>query len=197
MTSVGHSLAPLVLRDPHPAHAGPIVPPTFDDVYDNHFSFVWRTVRRLGVPRHAVDDAVQEVFVVVHRRLADFEGRSSVKTWLTGITLRVASEHRRRARKNPTADVDAETLHAGPERRPDDAATKAEALRVLHGILDQMDDDRRDVFVMAELEEMTVPEIAESLGTNVNTVYSRLRTARQEFDQAVSRHRTRDAWRLR
>ncbi len=170
---------------------------TFDDVYDTHFAFVWRTVRRLGVPRDAVDDAVQEIFVVVHRRLADFEGRSSIKTWLTGITLRVASEHRRRARKVPVAEVDPETIDAGKDRDPHDAATKAEAVRVLHRILDELEDERREAFVMAELEQMTVPEIAESLGVNPNTVYSRLRAARQDFDAAVLRHRTRDGWRLR
>ena len=64
--------------------------PAFERVYEEHFDFVWRSLRRLGVPRSALDDAVQEVFLVVHRRLAEFEGRSSLKTWLFGIAVHIA-----------------------------------------------------------------------------------------------------------
>ena len=70
-----------------------------------------------------------------------------------------------------------------------------EAVRTLHTILDELDDEKREVFVLAELEQMTVPEIADAVEANVNTVYSRLRAARREFDQAVLRHRAREQWR--
>lgn len=170
---------------------------SFEAVYHAHFSFVWRSAKRLGARDASLDDAVQEVFVVVHRRLADFEGRSSLRTWLFGITLRVVRDHRRSARRrDPGCEVDPDTLRANCSG-PAETAEKAEAVRLLHALLDELDDDRREVFVMAELEQMAMPEIAEALGINVNTAYARLRAARQEFEQALARHRARDMWRLR
>jgi RNA polymerase sigma-70 factor, ECF subfamily len=169
----------------------------FDDVYREHFAFVWRAAKRLGASDGSLDDVVQEVFVVVHRRLGDFEGRSSVKTWLFGIALRVVRDHRRAMRRRcvePAVDVD--TLESSANG-PAENAERAEAVRVLHALLDELADERREVFVMADLEQMTMPEIAETLGINVNTAYARLRLARQEFEQALARHRARDQWRLR
>src|SRR5882724_509457 len=75
---------------------GPAVP-GFSAIYDAYFDFVWRSLRRLGVPEATLDDAAQDVFVVVHRRLPEFEARSTVKTWLFGIVLRVVATHRRTA----------------------------------------------------------------------------------------------------
>jgi RNA polymerase sigma-70 factor (ECF subfamily) len=169
----------------------------FEDVYRAQFSFVWRSAKRLGLRDASLDDAVQEVFVVVHRRLAEFEGRSSLRTWLFGITLRVVRDHRRAdRRRDPGPPVDPDTLRA-TDSSPAESAEKAEALRLLHALLDELDDERREVFVMAELEQMAMPEIADALGINVNTAYARLRVARQEFEQALARHRARDMWRLR
>jgi RNA polymerase sigma-70 factor, ECF subfamily len=172
-------------------------PLVFDRVYREHFAFVWRAAKRLGVGDGSLDDVVQEVFVVVHRRLDGFEGRSSVKTWLFGIALRVVRDHRRAMRRRcvePAVDVD--TLESSANG-PAENAERAEAVRVLHALLDELADERREVFVMADLEQMTMPEIAETLGINVNTAYARLRLARQEFEQALARHRARDQWRLR
>ena len=170
---------------------------TFEGVYREHFAFVWRSAKRLGVSEASIDDAVQEVFVVVHRRLVDFEGRSSVRTWLFGITVRVVRDHRRSARRrDPGSTVDPDTLGA-TGNGPAETAEKAEAVRLLHELLDELADERREVFVMAELEQMGMPEIAEALAINVNTAYARLRAARQEFEQALSRHRARDMWRHR
>lgn len=169
----------------------------FDDVYREHFAFVWRAAKRLGAAGGSLDDVVQEVFVVVHRRLGDFEGRSSVKTWLFGIALRVVRDHRRAARRRPVEPaVDVDSLESNANG-PAENAERAEAVRVLHALLDQLADERREIFVMADLEQMTMPEIAETLGLNVNTAYARLRLARQEFEQALERHRARDQWRLR
>lgn len=181
--------------------AAPSRPETlvFDEVYREHFSFVWRAARRLGVRDASLDDVVQEVFVIVHRRLDSFEGRSSLKTWLFGIALRVVRDHRRAARRRPAeaaAAVDPDETRS-TTAGPAEAAERSEAVRVLHALLDQLDDERREVFVMAELEQMPMPEIAETLGINVNTAYARLRIARQEFELALARHRARDEWRLR
>lgn len=168
----------------------------FAEIYERHFSFVWRSVRRLGVAEHAVDDAVQDVFLVVHRRLDDFEGRSTVKTWLFGIVLRVVRDWRRtnlRKRRvgsgSGAADVDA--VADDGARSPHALTEQAQAVRMLHQVLDSLDDDKRAVFVMAELEQMSAPEIAEATGENVNTVYSRLRAARKAFNRGVQLQRAR------
>jgi RNA polymerase sigma-70 factor (ECF subfamily) len=170
----------------------------FDDVYREHFAFVWRSVRRLGVRDASIDDVVQEVFVIVHRRLADFEGRSALRTWIFGITLRVTRDHKRSAARRGmadggSADVEPDTLKTDAPT-PSDSIEKAEAVRVLHAILDEMDDERRAIFVMAELEQMSMPEIATVVGVNVNTCYARLRAARQTFESAVARLRAREAF---
>ena len=177
--------------------------PTFDEVYEEQFSFVWRSARGLGIPEHAVDDVTQEIFVIVHRRLADFEGRSSVRTWLYGILRNVVRSHRRDLRKRSTGEapgevaIDPDTLGDEGERGPDEAAAKAEAARLVVTLLEALDDDKREVFVLAELEQLTAPEIAQMLGEKTNTVYSRLRFAREEFAAAALRHRRHDEWRVK
>lgn len=170
----------------------PEVAPPFEEIYDTHFDFVWRAVRRLGVPEASTDDAVQDVFLVVHRRRASFEGRSSLKTWLYGIVLRVARDHRRRRdRKDHGVALDHEL--ADPGSGPAELAAKHEALRILDRILDELSEDKREIFVLAEVAELTVPEIASLLELNLNTAYSRLRAARAEFEAALKRHRDEQA----
>jgi RNA polymerase sigma-70 factor (ECF subfamily) len=173
----------------------------FEAVYEDYFDFVFRNVRRLGVPEAGVDDAVQEVFLVVHRRLSEFEGRSSLKTWIFGILARVAADHRRSLRRksphlrSPGGAIEPDTI-IDERDGPHEAIARAEGVRLLHALLDELDDEKRVVLVLAELEQMTAPEIAESLGVNLNTVYARLRAARREFEQAAQRERARDTWRL-
>jgi len=163
---------------------------------------VWRSACRLGAPESNVDDVVQEVFVIVHRRLPDFEGRSSLKTWLFGIVHNVVRAQRRAlsAREPHPADAsrrtDPETL-TDPAPSPYEALSKLEATRVVDRLLEALDDDKRAVFVLAELEQMSVPDIAAALGIPLNTAYSRLRLARHDFATAAARHRARDDWRTR
>jgi RNA polymerase sigma-70 factor (ECF subfamily) len=167
----------------------------FETIYREHFRFVWRTVRRLGIEGALIDDVVQEVFVVVHRRLADFEGRSTAKTWLYGIVRRVVADHRRTLRRKPLGNgTDAEGVDAAtlPEEGPEASAEQAERVRLLHRLLGQLDEAKREAFILAELEGLTLAEIAEALGVNANTVASRLRAARREFEAALEEH-----WRLR
>lgn len=162
--------------------------------YDAHFDFVWRSVRRLGVSESSLEDATQEVFIVAFRRQADFEGRSSVRTWLYGIAFHVA---RRFARA--TARVCTEEISEGvPDcvgPTPQEALSRAQAVRTLYSLLDNLDPDKRSVFVMAELEQLSAPEISEITGVRLNTVYSRLRAARSEFEAALRRTRARFSWR--
>ena len=164
--------------------------PSFETVYEENFDFVWRSLRRLGVPRSQVDDAVQEVFLVVHRRLDDFEGRSLVRTWLFGIAFRVARTLRRtRGRREAEPLDDHEVGCTAPT--PADRTEQAEAARLVYRLLERLDEDKRAVFILSELEEMTASEISEALGININTVYSRLRAARRGFEAALVRHRVR------
>lgn len=166
--------------------------PTFEEIYEAHFDFVWRFVRRLGVHEASTDDAVQDVFLVVHRRLPDFERRSSLKTWLHGIVVRVARDHRRRrARKAPGETLDRDVLDPGAS--PADQASTSERWRLLDRLLEELGTERREIFVLSEIEELTIPEIAELLELNVNTAYSRLRAARSAFEAALARHRAREA----
>lgn len=170
---------------------------SFEAIYDAHFDFVWRSVRRLGVPEHAQDDVVQDVFIVVHRRLSTFEGRSSLKTWLFGIVAHVVRSHKRSRGLPQAVDSDPDDLADSGVGNPLRAAEAAEAARVLHEILDTLSEERREVFVLMELEEMSAPEAAEALSVKLNTVYSRLRAARQDFEAEVSRRAARDEWRFR
>src|SRR5215831_3629059 len=136
----------------------PATPATFDEVYRAHFAFVWRSLRRLGVREEDAADAAQEVFIVVHRKLPEFAGRSKLTTWLYGVCFRVASE-RRRARPAPAL---AEQEAAAFVGRPPDPATIAErnqGLAMLERILDRMPDEQRAVFCLFELEGMTGEEI--------------------------------------
>ena len=171
-----------------------VVPSTLrlEDIYDEHFDFVWRSARRMGVAESSADDVVQEVFLVAHRRLADFEGRSSVKTWLFAILLRVVSDHRRRIRRKGGLDPLPEGLAARPESGPAEQAERRNKIHLLYTLLDTLDEDKRAVFVLAELEQMTAPEIAEALSIKLNTVYSRLRAGRKKFEAALQRHRHRE-----
>lgn len=172
-------------------------------LYEENFALIWRSVRRLGVDPCSVEDAVQDVFLVAHRRLADFEGRSSVKTWLFGIALRVARDYRRAARRKRSHGIvpedEAETSSVEDTRGPSplESASRAEAARRLHAILGELDEDKRAVFILAELEQMSAPEIADAVQANINTVYTRLRAARREFNEAIARDSARDGWRQR
>ncbi len=175
----------------------------FADLYDAHASFVFRVVLRLGVGRDAVEDVVQEIFLVVHRRLEEFEQRSKIRTWIYGIAVRVARTYRRTlARKhlnpeNGREELESHVLADDATRAPDAVLEKAQAAELVVTILEELDDELREVFVLAELEEMTAIEMGEVLGVSANTVASRLRLARRDFDRALTRARARDEWRMR
>lgn len=158
----------------------------FEGLYAAHFRFVWRTLRALGVPAAATDDAAQDVFLVVHRRLDDYDDRLPIRGWLFGIARNVARRHRERAHREPPLQL----VREG--RAPDDTLQLREAASFVERFLDALDDDQRAVFVLAQLEGLTAPEIAETLGVNPNTVYSRLRTARLKFERAVARQAARE-----
>lgn len=189
-----------VARTPVPELTELVTDFNFESVYAELFAFVWRTARRLGVEGSALDDVCQDVFVAVHRGLGEYAGRSSMKAWVFGILQNSVRMHRRSiARKSPSARsggavVDAEQV-GSVENSPYELVSSAQALRLAHEILDNLSDDKREVFVLVELEQWSVVDAAEALGVNVNTISARLRAARKEFAQAAHRIRIRDNWR--
>lgn len=173
----------------NPAERAP--PRDFDAIYDEHFAFVWRNLRRLGVPESSLRDAAQEVFLVVHRRLGDFEGRAPLKSWIYSIVTRVARQNRRTRSRKELRDVEDPDRVAARGAAPDESAERGEALGIVLELIAELDEDKRTVLILADLEDMTVPEIAVTVDANVNTVYSRLRAARREVREALDRRRAR------
>jgi RNA polymerase sigma-70 factor, ECF subfamily len=161
----------------------------FRQMYEAHVDFVWRNLRRLGVPDGDVDDKTQEVFVIAHRRFVEFEDRGhGPRAWLFQIVLRVASDARRHKRRHPEEPDSTKLLERESIEPPQPAALATrEALVRLDRALSTIDVARRAVLVLHEVEEMTAPEIAQSLGIPLNTVYSRLRVARAELEAALAR----------
>jgi RNA polymerase sigma-70 factor (ECF subfamily) len=166
----------------------------FRALVDEHFEFVWRSVRRLGVPMADADDAAQEVLLVVARKLGSIEPERE-KAFLFGTAVRVASTRRRTRRRHPEDPAD--TLDTRPLESDMSAEERLElrqARALLQSILDGMSDEQRAVFVLAELEETSVREIAELLELPVGTVSSRLRAARETFASEVKRLLAREAF---
>jgi RNA polymerase sigma-70 factor (ECF subfamily) len=158
-------------------------------MYEGHVDFVWRNLRRLGVSEADVDDRTQEVFVVAHRRFAEFVDRGhGPRAWLFQIVLRVASDARRHTRRHPEVpDGGLAMDRASIEPQQTEAIARREALSRLDAALASIDLSRRAVLVLHEIEEMTAREIASVLGIPLNTVYSRLRVGRLELEQALCR----------
>lgn len=186
-----------------PASAGgvaAVVParPSFAEVYDGHFKAVWLGLRRFGVWERDLEDAAHDVFLVVHRRLPDYDPARPIRPWLLGIAARVASEFRRKSQHRHevvSEDVETEsgrigTTHLGhgtPAHgvRADRALDDKERRQLLHKALDTLDFDRRTVLVLHDIEGHAMPDIAAALEVNVNTLYARLRQGRFDLKAAV------------
>ena len=162
----------------------------FTELFHAHFRGVYANLRRLGVPESAVDDALQEVFVVVHRRMDEPARIEGVRGWMYGIARRVAWRHHRTAgriaRKHAAVEPPADDA-----RSPERELERREAIAFMHEFLDSLDPDQREVFVLAEIEGLSAPEIAGVVEGKLNTVYSRLRLARARFEQALARQHAR------
>lgn len=186
LANPGEGVAPL----PAPASALP----EFEVLYDQYFRFVWTSARRLGVGAEAIDDLVQEVFIVIHAKLSTVRQPESLRSWIYGIVRRTVSSHRRSGGKIRDAFLVPADEISVPARDPSplEAAEQSSQLKLLASLLAGLSAVKREVFILAELEEMSVPEIAAALEIPLNTAYSRLRHARQEFETALARRTTAD-----
>jgi RNA polymerase sigma-70 factor (ECF subfamily) len=156
--------------------------------FDLHVNTVWRVLRRLGVPEAIVDDAVQRVFIVFARRIADVE-LGSERPFLLSTAARVASEIRRSPKNNRELSGDQVLLESevDPQPLPDELIERRRTSELLDLVLERMTESLREVFVLYEFESLTVPEIAELVQIPVGTAASRLRRARAEFKERVTK----------
>ena len=155
------------------------------EIFERHHDFVWRSLAHLGVPNGAVDDATQDVFIVVHRRIDDYQRSMPIRSWLYGIARRIAYRYRARAAKHRRVRA----VSTPDAVAPDEAVATREAADLVSAFLAEQPAEQREVFILAELEGLSGPEIAAALGTKLNTVYSRLRLSRQQFARVVKRSR--------
>ena len=158
---------------------------TLQSIYLQECDYLWRTLRRFGVPARHVEDVAHDVFVVVHARLAEFDRKRPLRPWLIGIAFRESANFLRKGTQSRELleELDAEDDGASPE----DLAIGREARTLVARALATLEPDRRAVFVLHDLNGESVPDIAEALEIPLNTAYSRLRLARQEFTLAVRR----------
>jgi RNA polymerase sigma-70 factor (ECF subfamily) len=167
----------------------PLPVPSFQELCTRYFEFVWKCARAFGSKSDEIDDVVQDVFLVVQRRHTDLKEERLARSWIYSITRRVVSSQRRRRRERDSRaapDVDSLT---SPARSPLAAVEHSLEVRMLSALLDGLEERKREVFVLSEILEMSGREIAEMIGVPMNTVYSRLRAAREEFDAAAQRQR--------
>lgn len=168
--------------------------PSFEAIFDEYGDFAWRSLARQGVAERDLPDVCQEVFMVVHRQLPGFEGRSTLRTWLYGICRHVAANHRRRAvnrRELPSEQLPEPAPALEQEPAPHAQLARRQALAMLQQALETLTEERREVFVLYEVEELPMREVAELLGCPINTAYSRLYAAREQVQAELARLRGR------
>ncbi len=158
-------------------------------VFDEHFDYLWRALRRFGVREADLEDLVHDVFLKIHLHSDDYDPARPLRPWLFGFAYRVAADYRRLARHR------VEVSHARPDvvdhQPAADERMEAHEERtlVVKEALESVEVDRRAVLILHDLDEMSVPDIADALGIPLNTAYSRLRLGRAEFAAAAKRLR--------
>lgn len=165
----------------------------FEPTYQQYFRFVWASARRLGVTVEDIDDVVQEVFLVIHSKLHTLRDPAALRSWIYGVTRRTVSSYRRagKTRLDHTSVLPDDRVLAAPGPSPHDLSEQNADRVLLERLLTGLSEAKREVFILAELEELTMPEIAAALELPLNTAYSRLRLARADFEAALTRHQAK------
>jgi RNA polymerase sigma-70 factor (ECF subfamily) len=170
-------------------------PLDFNAVVAEHGPYIWRVLRRLGVRASDIEDVWQETFIVVHRKLGGFEGRSSIRTWLSAIAVRVASDYRNRAhrrREQATEEVPEDPAGDVFQRvSQHDEMIERERRALLDKLIAELKPEQREVIVLYEFAELPMQEVADALGCPLQTAYSRLHAARRALEQAARREAAR------
>jgi len=173
------------LRDPVEEGSGGALP-DFRRIFEGYARYVWRVLRRLGVPEADVPDVAQEVFLILRRKLNRVERPVALRSFIYGIAVREASDHRRSAyvrRERVADDLPDESIEATQE----DELERARARVLLESALQRLDDDKRAVFVLYELEELGMREVCAAIGCPLQTAYSRLHAARRSVTDTFHR----------
>jgi RNA polymerase sigma-70 factor, ECF subfamily len=160
--------------------------PEVAEIFAEHHGFVWRALSHLGVDRAELEDALQEVFVVVHRRLDDYREQQKVRAWLYAISVRVARDFRRKRSRRR------EQLTASPPDSVRDASqlesfANRQALELAQRLLSALPEQQRAVFLLYEVEQLPMSEVAQALDCPLHTAYSRLKKARERVLALVAR----------
>ena len=184
--------AAVILSDVSPAeHIPTRFAPSFSAIYRQYFDFVWSSARHLGAAADTIDDVVQDVFIVIHSRLATLQNPDALRSWIYGIVRRTVSDYRRsrRSRDAAGARLGAELKSTRPAQpSPLELAETNAELELLESVLAELDESKREIFVMVEVLGMTAPEVVQALEIPLNTAYSRLRLAREVFEEVLARH---------
>jgi RNA polymerase sigma-70 factor (ECF subfamily) len=166
--------------------------PTFQAVYDGQFDFVWTSVQRLGVHASAIDDVVQDVFIVIHSKLHTLEHPEALRSWVYSVVRRTVSTYHRSRRTRAIVSTSSDGLEMESHQpSPFDIAQTNSEMSFVAKLLAELDEPRRELLALVDLHEMTVPEAAAALDVPLNTAYSRLRKARIAFEAALARHDAR------
>jgi RNA polymerase sigma-70 factor, ECF subfamily len=160
----------------------------FEDVYRQHFDFACRSLCLLGVDPDALEDAAQDVFGIASRRLGEFAGKSSVKTWVFAIVQRVAANHRRsqRRKRSPLEPLLEATVDEAPS--PEARAEAAQSAALIRAFAESLDEGRRALLVLGLIEGVPMRDLASSLGIPLHTAYSRIRALRSSLETFLRRH---------
>ena len=160
----------------------------FRALYRAHLGYVWRTLARYGVAEANLEDAAQEVFVIVLRRFGSWRERASFRSWLHGVARRVAAAARRRHHRHRRKLEALPAVEHGDAPTIDGQLHERRRLDALAVAIERLEPSRREVFILADIEELSAPEIADALGCKLNTVYSRLRRARADIEREMAEH---------
>ena len=175
---------------PSSIHSPGVLPDAQHRLYSEHVTWVWKTLQRLGSRSADVEDLAHEVFMAAFRALPSFDAARPIRPWLFGIAFRVLSDHRRLKRHVLEVPSGDDVPEAVAEHDPDADIADRQARALLLRALGTLEPERRAVFVMHEIDEMPVPQIAEALDVGVNTTYSRLRLARADVGRAIEQLRS-------
>lgn len=164
--------------------------PKFDDVYQEHFSFAWRSLRGLGVPSEAVEDAAQEVFIIVYRKLDMLTDPAGIKGWIFSISRRVASDYRRSKKRKGIAVEYNDSTTKDENSTPQVTAENRQMLEQVESFLSGLKDENRSIFVLSEVEQLPVSQISQMMDMNLNTIYSRLKVIKNDLEKYMTKQET-------